>query len=179
MTKQNNPLKHLKELTLAANMIKAPSMRKELIFVNVWAGIANKETRELRRIESFVNKMGYQCEIIDNKGTYTGGKTERIDPHGGGVNTYGSENYRASKMTNGTADLSATIGGRSTKIELKRVYKSGKDRQSPAQRAYQAHIIKSGGLYIITASFDDFYKRIYWVLIENPFISQDELNKLI
>jgi hypothetical protein len=54
--------------------------------------------------------------------------------------------------TPGSADISATIYGRSVKIEVK----IGKDRQSEAQKNYQAMIERSGGTYIIAKDFDSF-----------------------
>jgi len=54
--------------------------------------------------------------------------------------------------TPGSADISATIYGRSVKIEVK----IGKDRQSEAQKNYQAMIERSGGTYIIAKDFDLF-----------------------
>jgi hypothetical protein len=54
--------------------------------------------------------------------------------------------------TAGSADISATIKGRSVKIEVK----IGKDRQSEAQKRYQENIEKAGGTYYIARNFDDF-----------------------
>jgi hypothetical protein len=56
------------------------------------------------------------------------------------------------QSTKGTADISATIRGRSVKIEIK----YGKDRQSDAQKEYQAAIERAGGVYIIVRDFDSF-----------------------
>jgi hypothetical protein len=56
-------------------------------------------------------------------------------------------------MTPGSADIAATINGRSVKIEVKH----GKDRQSEAQRRYQEAIERAGGLYVIATSFEQFY----------------------
>jgi hypothetical protein len=53
--------------------------------------------------------------------------------------------------TAGSADISATIKGRSVKIEVKI-----KDRQSEAQKRYQEHIEKAGGIYKIFRDFDSF-----------------------
>jgi hypothetical protein len=55
--------------------------------------------------------------------------------------------------TDGTADISATIKGRSVKIEIK----IGSDRQSEAQRNYQHIIEKAGGIYFIAKDFAQFY----------------------
>jgi len=54
--------------------------------------------------------------------------------------------------TAGSADISATIKGRSVKIEVK----IGKDRQSDAQKRYQEMIERAGGIYIIAKDFDSF-----------------------
>jgi hypothetical protein len=54
--------------------------------------------------------------------------------------------------TPGSADISATIRGRSVKIEVK----YGKDRQSEAQKVYQKMIEDAGGVYYISRTFDDF-----------------------
>ena len=56
------------------------------------------------------------------------------------------------QSTKGTADISATIRGRSVKIEIK--WKN--DRQSDVQKEYQASIERAGGVYIIVRTFDDF-----------------------
>ena len=54
--------------------------------------------------------------------------------------------------TNGSADISATIAGKSVKIEVKIL----KDRQSEAQKQYQADIEKAGGIYYIAKDFTSF-----------------------
>jgi hypothetical protein len=63
--------------------------------------------------------------------------------------------------TAGSADISATIKGRSVKIEVK----IGKDRQSEAQKKYQEMIERAGGVYIIAKNFDEF---VEWY---NNFVS--------
>jgi len=60
--------------------------------------------------------------------------------------------WAQSHMTVGTADISATIGGRSVKIEVK----IGRDRQSEAQQRYQRSIEAAGGIYYIARNIDDF-----------------------
>lgn len=52
----------------------------------------------------------------------------------------------------GTADISATILGRSVKIEVK----IGNDRQSQNQKEYQKSIENAKGYYIISKSFESF-----------------------
>ena len=97
----------------------------------------------------------------------SGGQAERISVTGRTINTrktytdilghrkqIGSVKYIPSAMTKGSADISATIQGKSIKIEIK----WGKDRQSPAQAKYQAEIEKAGGIYLIIHTFDEFYE---------------------
>jgi hypothetical protein len=55
--------------------------------------------------------------------------------------------------TKGSADISATIKGRSVKIEVK----YGKDRQSEYQKEYQQAIETAGGVYVIAKDFDSWY----------------------
>lgn len=64
----------------------------------------------------------------------------------------GNYMFGKSHMTKGTADISATICGRSVKIEVK----IGADRQSDAQRKYQADIERAGGMYYIAKDFESF-----------------------
>lgn len=96
---------------------------------------------------------------------FKGGQAERINTMGvpldtrqqvtdimGRTRTIGSLTWRPSGSTVGSADISATIQGRSVKIEVK----IGKDRQSAAQRQYQAAIEQAGGLYYIARNFTTF-----------------------
>lgn len=98
---------------------------------------------------------------------YKGGQAERINTTGipvdtrqqatdilGRTRTIGSVEWRPSGSTVGSADISATIGGRSVKIEVK----IGRDRQSQAQRQYQAAVEQAGGIYYIARNFTDFWK---------------------
>ena len=55
-------------------------------------------------------------------------------------------------MQVGSADISATIEGRSVKIEIK----VGSDRQSEAQKRYQQQVENAGGTYFIATSFEQF-----------------------
>ena len=97
---------------------------------------------------------------------FGGGKAERISLTGRTINTrktytdilghckqIGSIKYIPSAMTKGSADISATIQGKSVKIEIK----WGNDRQSPAQVKYQSEIEKAGGIYVIVHTYDQFY----------------------
>lgn len=95
---------------------------------------------------------------------YNGGQAERINTMGRPVDTrktfdvagcqrqVGTLRWGKSTSTPGSADISATIAGRSVKIEVK----IGHDLQSEAQRRYQASIERAGGLYFIAKDFTSF-----------------------
>jgi len=93
--------------------------------------------------------------MLDNRKTYTDviGRTKTI----------GSTKYIPTSGTKGSADISATINGRSVKIEVK--WKA--DRQSKDQKAYQEQVERAGGVYYIAKDFDSFYA---WF---NEFIKQN------
>ncbi len=90
-----------------------------------------------------------------------GGQAERVSIMGRPIKqANGNYMFGKSHMTKGTADISATIRGRSVKIEVK----IGADRQSDAQRKYQADIERAGGLYYIAKDFERFvewYNRMF------------------
>jgi hypothetical protein len=92
-----------------------------------------------------------QAERINTTGRYLPGKTI-------GVGMYGQRTlkgkYIPTTSTKGSADISATIRGRSVKIEIK----YGKDVQSDAQKKYQQDVEASGGLYWLVRTFDGFVK---------------------
>lgn len=82
-----------------------------------------------------------------------GGQAERISVMGRPIKqANGNYMFGKSHMTAGTADISATICGRSVKIEVK----IGKDRQSEKQAKYQHDIERAGGLYYIARDFGSF-----------------------
>lgn len=94
-----------------------------------------------------------QAERISNTGRYIDNSKTVTDVIGR-KRKIGSGKWIPGTGTNGTADISATIQGRSVKIEVK----VGRDTQSQAQREYQDQIEKSGGIYVIARSFTQFKK---------------------
>lgn len=97
---------------------------------------------------------------------FNGGQAERINSTGrridtqitfcdviGCQRTIGGTHWINGSGTNGTADISATIAGRSVKIEVK----IGRDRMSEAQKLYQKSIEQAGGIYVIASTFALFY----------------------
>ena len=97
-----------------------------------------------KAICDYINYHGYQAERINTMGTAREKKTTAGKVIG--------VTWTKGTITAGSADISATIKGRSVKIEVK----IGKDRQSEAQKRYQENIEKAGGTYIIAKDFDSF-----------------------
>ena len=132
---------------------------------------AYHKPEEVKRMEAITGKKyhddtanGLTRLIIDHI-TLHGGQAERINTMGvpidrrrqvadvlGHQRTIGSVEWRRGGGTVGSADISATIHGKAVKIEVK----IGKDRQSPAQRAYQQAVEQAGGLYYIAKDFTSF-----------------------
>ena len=101
----------------------------------------------------FAERISTMGRMIDNRKTYTDviGRTKTI----------GTAKYIPTTGTKGSADISATINGKSVKIEVK----IGTDRQSEAQKEYQDKTEKSGGIYLIAKDFEGFYQE-YKKIIE-------------
>lgn len=104
-----------------------------------------------RLVIDFLTFNNCQAERISSQGQYRDGKKTIIDCIGR-KRTIGTGIWTPGTSTKGTADISATIRGRSVKIEIK----FGRDSQSDAQKKYQASIEKAMGIYIIVKTFDDF-----------------------
>ena len=82
--------------------------------------------------------------VIDRRKTYTNVL--------GFTRTIGGTEWIPGTGTRGSADISATIAGKSVKIEVK----IGADRQSHAQKEYQKNIEAAGGIYYIARDFTSF-----------------------
>lgn len=102
-------------------------------------------------IIAWVNLNGGQAERISNTGRYIDNSRIVTDVLGN-RKKIGSGKYIPGTGTNGTADISATIRGRSVKIEVK----IGADKQSDAQKEYQKTVEAAGGVYFIAKDFDEF-----------------------
>lgn len=105
-----------------------------------------------RCIVDFLSFLGWQAERINNTGRVIDHRSSYNDILGRNK-TIGGLEWVKGTGTDGTADISATIDGKSVKIEVK----IGKDRQSQKQRLYQQRIEKAGGVYVIAKSFQGFY----------------------
>lgn len=105
-----------------------------------------------RCIIDYLHYKGWQAERINTTGIPHDTRQQARDILGR-TRTIGSVEWRPSGSTVGSADISATIGGQSVKIEVK----IGKDRQCEAQRRYQQAIEQAGGLYYIARNFTEFH----------------------
>lgn len=101
------------------------------------------KTNDLTRcIIDFVNFSDYQAERINSTGQQ--------------ININGKTKWIKGSGQIGTSDISATIKGRSIKIEVK--CEATRDNyQSDEQVAYQKQIERAGGIYIIIRNFTQFY----------------------
>ena len=142
MNKENKAL--LKALELASLSAKYPN--NAYIPLSNWND--NSANALTKCIIHFLTYSGFQAERINTMGVYREGKKIQV-----GENTRQLKGtYTPSTGTKGSADISATIRGRSVKIEVK----YGKDKQSEVQKRYQESIEQAGGTYFIARSFDEF-----------------------
>ena len=147
MNKQNK--KRYQDLVLQDQKIKAPSVPD---YGRPPANCKETGANDLTRlICSFINLSGYQAERISTTGRMLDQKKTVTDCIGR-ERTIGSVKFIPGTSTKGSADISATIQGRSIKIEVK----WEKDRQSTYQKEYEQAITKAGGIYFIAKTFDEF-----------------------
>ncbi|HAQ17768.1 MAG TPA: hypothetical protein DCR40_00880 [Prolixibacteraceae bacterium] len=102
-------------------------------------------------IIQFIRLKGGQSEIINSTGRRIDTQITFCDVIGCQRTICGTH-WINNSGTNGTSDVSATIAGRSVKVEVK----IGADRQSEAQKQYQQSIEQAGGIYIVASSFEKF-----------------------
>ncbi|WP_264552775.1 hypothetical protein [Flavobacterium sp. N2038] len=101
------------------------------------------KTNDLTRcVIDFVNLNNYQAERINSTGQQ--------------INLNGKTKWIKGSGQVGTSDISATIKGRSIKIEIK--CEGTRDNyQSKDQIEYQKQIERAGGVYIVIRNFTQFY----------------------
>jgi hypothetical protein len=105
-----------------------------------------------KSIIDFLTFSGFQAERINTMGKRID-KTKTVDTVLG-KRQIGGVSWIKGTGTKGSADISATIKGRSVKIEVK----YGKYRQSEYQKEYQQAIETAGGVYVIAKDFDSWYE---------------------
>jgi hypothetical protein len=140
----------LNALMMESLKLKYPNMPEAYIPKTEWND--NNANALTKCVIAWIQFMGGQAERISSQGQYREGA--KI-PVGSGIMAHTKQlpgKWTPGQSTKGTADISATIRGRSVKIEIK----YGKDRQSDAQKEYQAAIERAGGVYIIVRDFDSF-----------------------
>jgi len=147
---KDTSMKHLQKMSFDYKRNKYPSVT----ILDIPKTIYNDKTANglTKCVKDFLNLSGWQAERINNTGRMVDDRTAYTDVLGR-CRTVGSVNWVKGTGTDGTADLSATIQGKSVKIEIK----IGSDRQSEAQRNYQHIIEKAGGIYFIAKDFAQFY----------------------
>jgi hypothetical protein len=103
-------------------------------------------------ILDFLNLSGHFAERINTMGRMIDTRKQVTDIIGR-TKTIGTAKYIPTTGTKGSSDISATINGKSVKIEVK----IGSDRQSKYQIEYQERTERSGGIYLIARDFESFY----------------------
>jgi len=147
---KKNAISVLKELYLNNSRMKHPTFPEH---ARVTPKYTDKTANGLTKcIVDFLNLTGNQAERINCMGRIIDTRKTYVDVCGL-YRTVGTVKYGKTTGKRGTADVSATIQGKSVKIEVK----IGADKQSPAQKEYQKQIESSGGLYFIAKDFEQFF----------------------
>ena len=166
LTHLMKPLDILKKLKLNESIKKRPNVPLYAL-ESALPKYTDKTANGLTRcILDFLELCDYQVERINTMGRPIDNRKQVTDVLGR-TKTIGSMTWGKSTATKGSADISATILGRSVKIEVK----IGRDRQSEHQKVYQEAVEKSGGQYWIVKNFDDFYEKYQNFLESNKSIS--------
>jgi len=148
--------KELIKLKMASSQAKHPNMHPDCIPRPVYSDkTANGLTK---MVIDWITLNGGQAERISNMGRYIDSSKVVTNVLGQRMKI-GSGKFIPGAGTNGTADISAILKGRSVKIEIKM-----KDKQSEAQKKYQESVERAGGIYYIVRSFDEFIEKYYSLL---------------
>lgn len=147
-------LKILNQLSDQAQRLKYSEIRPELLPPSKFSDkTANKLTSA---VIAWIRLHGYQAERISITGRQIDKRITYTDCIGN-KRQIGTLQWIPTSGSRGSADISATIAGKSVKIEVK----VGRDKQRPDQVHYQLEIEKAGGLYFIATSFQQF---VEWYL---------------
>lgn len=104
-----------------------------------------------KAIVTYINLIGGQAERVSSMGRVIDGR-KVVTNILGQTGLIGSQTYIKGTSTNGTADISAIYKGKSLKIEVK----IAKDKQSDAQKIYEANVNRAGGFYILAKDWNGF-----------------------
>jgi len=143
---KSDAVRELEQLAMAAARLRYPTM--PYLCPRLYRDdSANNLTR---CIIDFLRLSGWQAERTNSTGRYLDGSkivTDCLDRQ----MKIGSGKWIPGSGQKGASDISATIRGRSVKIEVKT-----RDCQSPAQKKYQDMIEKAGGVYYVVKDFESF-----------------------
>jgi len=138
MIMQSSGIKLLTNLKLKELKAKCPSVPEYALTVPKYTDrTANGLTK---CIIDFIELRGFYATRINTMGVYD---TEL-------------QKYRKGTTKRGTADIHACIKGKHLSIEVK----IGADAQSMYQEQTEQEVIKSGGIYLIARTFDEFLDDI-------------------
>ena len=151
------PLQQLTELDWQIRCKESRMPPEYIVRTKFTDNTANSLTKSIIR---FIQLNGYQAERISTSGRWVDNSKVVTDVLGN-QKKIGSGKYIKGSGTKGSADISATIKGKSIKIEVK----IGKDRQSESQIEYQKAIERAGGIYFIAKDFTSFYE-FYTTLVK-------------
>jgi hypothetical protein len=141
-------LTQLRELAMEHSIALYPSMPS---YARCIRNYNDKTANGLTKcIIDYLRFNGMQAERINCTGKMVD-NTKVITDVLGDKRSIGSVKWLPTSGQKGTADISATIRGKSVKIEVKK-----KDRQSEDQKKYQAAVEAAGGVYWICHNFDEF-----------------------
>jgi len=148
--KNSEAIKLLKELAITHSRNRYPDLPE---YARCTKSYTDRTANGLTKcIIDFLTFSGWQAERINSTGRPID-NTKVITDVLGSQRRIGSMRWIPGTGQKGTADISATINGRSVKIEVKM-----KDRQSEDQKRYEEQVIRAGGLYWICRSFEEFLK---------------------
>lgn len=163
------PIDKLKELYKGYEVIKYPLTGGAGAFPPYFK--QSSTTNGLTKcIIAYIRLNGWQAERINTTGRMLD-NTKIVEDVCGIQRQIGSKKYIPGTGTKGSADISATISGKSVKIEIKN--EKTKDRQSEYQRSYQSVIDLSGGVYFIATNLEMF---ISW--FDGNFKPHQNLNEV-
>lgn len=103
----------------------------------------------------WIKLNGGQAERVSNEGRVID-QRKIVTNHMGQQRQIGSITRIKGSGRRGTSDVHSTISGRSVKWEIKM-----RDKQSDAQRSYQAEVEAAGGKYFVVHSFREFIECYY------------------
>ncbi|WP_194767856.1 hypothetical protein [Tamlana sp. I1] len=149
----NNALEALKALKYANLKVNHPLMPEHAIPRPKYT---DRNSNGLTRcVIDWIKLNGFQAERINSMGRMIDNRETIIDSIGRSRNI-GSVTWTKGTGQVGTADISATIKGRSVKIEIK-CKATGDNKQSPEQKEYQKSVEAAGGVYLIVRTFQSFF----------------------